>query len=352
MKKSLALLLMVAFCLSLFNYEIQSQTKKKAKIQVALILDTSNSMDGLIDQAKSQLWKVVNELALARYEGVTPVLEIALYEYGNDAIPEEKGYIRLVSNLTTDLDKISEDLFALKTLGGSEYCGHVIQNATNQLKWSKSNENLKMIFIAGNEKFTQGKVDYKKACKAAIKKGIIVNTIFCGEYGFGVKTKWKDGAELADGKYINIDQDQKLAYIESPFDDEIIGLNSKLNKTYIGYGGLGTANSIRQSTQDANAISVNKGVSVARAKSKISHNYINTSWDLVDALEDKDFKLDEVPDEDLPEEMKKMTKAEKKKYIEGKKKERKIIQGKIKALDKKREKYVADQRKEREFRQA
>ena len=29
--------------------------EKKAKIQIALLLDTSNSMDGLIDQAKSQL---------------------------------------------------------------------------------------------------------------------------------------------------------------------------------------------------------------------------------------------------------------------------------------------------------
>ena len=33
--------------------------KINTKIQVALLLDTSNSMDGLIDQAKS-LWDIVN----------------------------------------------------------------------------------------------------------------------------------------------------------------------------------------------------------------------------------------------------------------------------------------------------
>jgi len=33
------------------------------KIKVALLLDTSNSMDGLIEQAKSQLWKIVGALA-------------------------------------------------------------------------------------------------------------------------------------------------------------------------------------------------------------------------------------------------------------------------------------------------
>ena len=36
----------------------------KALVQVAILLDTSNSMDGLIEQAKTQLWRVVNELAI------------------------------------------------------------------------------------------------------------------------------------------------------------------------------------------------------------------------------------------------------------------------------------------------
>jgi hypothetical protein len=30
-------------------------------VQIAILLDTSNSMDGLIGQAKTQLWNVVNE---------------------------------------------------------------------------------------------------------------------------------------------------------------------------------------------------------------------------------------------------------------------------------------------------
>ena len=39
------------------------------------------------------------------------------------------------------------------------------------------------IFIAGNEPFTQGPVNYAESCKAAITKGIIVNTIHCGGEG-------------------------------------------------------------------------------------------------------------------------------------------------------------------------
>src|SRR3972149_11549646 len=74
-------------------------------IQAAILLDTSSSMDGLIDQAKTQLWKIVNELALAKRNGKSPAIEVGLYEYGNDGLAERDGYIRRVLPLTRDLDK-------------------------------------------------------------------------------------------------------------------------------------------------------------------------------------------------------------------------------------------------------
>jgi len=99
-------------------------------IMLALLLDTSNSMDGLIDQAKSQLWKIVNELASARcHDGSRPKIRIALYEYGNDGLPSSEGYIRHVSPLTDDLDLILKGCFSLKTYGGNEFCGQVIKTS-------------------------------------------------------------------------------------------------------------------------------------------------------------------------------------------------------------------------------
>ncbi|MCA9311837.1 MAG: VWA domain-containing protein, partial [Phycisphaerales bacterium] len=112
-------------------------------VQIALLLDTSNSMDGLIDQAKRELWSIVNELALARYEGERPDLQIALYEYGNNGLSAENGYVRMVQPLTDNLDQISQDLFALVTNGGDEYCGQVIGAAATQLQWSDSPDDLK-----------------------------------------------------------------------------------------------------------------------------------------------------------------------------------------------------------------
>src|SRR5918995_1888448 len=156
---------------------------RSPSIQIALLLDTSNSMDGLIEQAKSQLWSVVNEVAAAKSgDGTQPNIKIALYEYGNDGLSSDEGYIRQVSALTDDLDVISEKLFSLSTNGGNEFCGQVIKTALNQLAWSASKADLKMIFIAGNEPFTMGSVSYELACGAAKEKGVVVNTIYCGEF--------------------------------------------------------------------------------------------------------------------------------------------------------------------------
>ncbi len=209
---------------------ISSQNPKSNTVQLAILLDTSNSMDGLIDQAKTQLWKIVNEMSRSKRNGENIDLNVALYEYGNDNLSSEKGYVRMVVPLTNDLDKISEELFKLKTNGGSEYCGTVISKAIKDLKWKKSNDELKVIFIAGNEPFTQGSIDYRNSCRNAISKGIIVNTIYCGNYDEGVQTNWKDGADLADGKYINIDQNQEIVHVETPYDDELVKLGQQLKQ--------------------------------------------------------------------------------------------------------------------------
>nr|WP_313809688.1 VWA domain-containing protein [Allomuricauda sp.] len=212
----------------------------KQYVKIALLLDTSNSMDGLINQAKAQLWDIVNEFTHARCGNeVRPSLQIALYEYGNDNLSAREGYIRQVLGFSSDLDEISERLFSLTTNGGEEFCGQVIHTSLKQLDWGKNADDLKMIFIAGNEPFTQGKLNYKDAALNAKEKDIIVNTIFCGNYEQGISTMWKKGATLTGGEYMAIDHNRQVVHVKTPYDEVIIKLNAQLNNTYISYGAAG-----------------------------------------------------------------------------------------------------------------
>jgi hypothetical protein len=342
MRLSFVFLLGFFTSLVLFGNKVVPNEKVNSNtVQLAILLDTSNSMDGLIDQAKTQLWKIVNEMARSKRDGQSINLYVALYEYGNDGLSVEEGFVRLVAPLTNDLDKISEELFKLQTNGGSEYCGTVISEAITDLDWTKSTDEYKVIFIAGNEPFTQGNIDYKIACKEAISKGIIVNTIYCGSYDEGVQTSWKDGADLADGKYINIDQDQEIVHIETPFDDELVALGRQLNDTYIAFGYEGDEMKMRQEEQDKNAGTLAPEVLVERTVTKGSGQYKNESWDLVDADREGTVEIEEIPADQLPDEMQNMNLEERKAYVEKKAKEREKIQIQINELDKKRRDFVA-----------
>lgn len=319
---------------------------RQSRIQIALLLDTSNSMDGLISQAKSQLWTLVNELSEGKKYGRAPKIELALYEYGNSNISVSKGYVRQVLSLTTDLDEVSEKLFALSTNGGQEYAGQVIMTSLEELEWSKSDEDMKLIIIAGNEPFTQGPVNYEDACGRARRGGIIIDTIHCGDEQQGINTKWKDGADCAGGIYMTINQDEKMVHFPSPYDDDILRLNKKLNDTYYGYGARGSELKMRQSVQDSNAASMGIKSIVQRSKSKASAAYANEAWDVVDAYKKDQRSILEMEESQLPKELQGKTESERKIFIEAKSKERAELQESISKLTAKQQTFVNAKRKE------
>lgn len=323
-----------------------SEAKKDNIVQIALLLDTSNSMDGLISQAKSQLWDIVNEFSLAKCENdARPKLQIAIYQYGNDNLSANEGYIQQVLGFSSDLDEISEKLFSLTTNGGEEYCGKVLQTSLQQLPWNNNPDLLRMIFIAGNEPFNQGRLNYTTALTNANEKGVTVNTIFCGNYELGINTDWKKGATMTGGEYMAIDHNKEIVHINTPYDDIIIKLNSKLNTTYISYGSLGRTKYKAQSVQDENALEMEEAVAVKRAVSKSSRLYNNKKWDLVDAYEDDAFEISAIEKDDLPDVLKNKNEEEIKKYIETKKTERVQIQKEIQAYNSKRLSYIAEHQK-------
>ncbi len=320
-------------------------TSAPKKIRIALLLDTSNSMDGLIDQAKSQLWNIVNELSTARCDSAKPDIQIALYEYGNEKLSAVNNYVRQVLPLTSDLDKVSEALFSLSTKGGEEYCGAAIQCSLDQLRWNDSGNDYQTIVIAGNEPFGQGGVSFDMACKKAKKSKVIVNTIFCGLYEEGVQTQWKEGAEISGGSYMCIDKDSKTVYVPTPYDDRVNELNVQLNATYIWYGKNGEERKQKQEQEDANAGYYGNENKVNRIVAKSSHVYKMKEVDMVDAVVAGTSAAD-IKAEELPEEMKRMTTEEKKKYVQQKTVLREKITAEILALNVKRNHFIAQQQKQ------
>ncbi len=337
-----AFLSTLALLVALSGAGFAQEREAEPGIQLAILLDTSGSMEGLINQARIELWRIVNELITARRGDALPNLEIALYEYGNSGLPQGEGYIRQCVPLTDDLDLVSEQLFGLVTNGGDEFCGQVIARAVSNLKWNRKAETLRMVYIAGNETFQQGSVDWRAAVAGAVEAGIVINTIHCAG---GEDTFWSEAAALGGGTFLSIDQNQAVGHIESPYDDEIAELSRDLNSTYLAFGNadMRLRRAELQSDQDENAGRAGAAAETERAFAKTTGLYDNSTWDLGDAVRQGKVSLDSIAVDLLPDEMKEMSLEERQAYLDKQVQEREEIQARIQTLYAQREAFVEEQ---------
>jgi hypothetical protein len=311
-------------------------------VDLAICLDTSGSMQGLIESAKQKLWAVVNELATAK---PTPRLRVALLTYGNNGHGAEDGWVRIDVPFTDDLDRVSQQLFALSTNGGEEYVGRVLDRA-RMLDWTPSDDALKLAVVAGNESADQDRViSFRDACRSMIARGVMVNSFYCGSETDGDAPLWREVALLADGRFACIDHDRGTVIVETPFDIDLSSLSSALNATYIPIGSAGGLGAQNQVLQDGNASMASAAAGAARAQTKANAMY-NCSWDLVDALRNGQCKIGDVETADLPENMRAMSVQERSAWVDETYRRRCGIQAQINDLAAKRQSFIDARMKE------
>ena len=344
--KPLAVILFSLSAIFLFSFSktIKPDKSQNAnpKIQAAILLDVSGSMDGLIEQAKAQLWNMVSVMGKAQCNNQTPQIEIALYEYGRSTNSVADGYVKQLSAFSGDLDMLSQKLFSLTTNGGDEYCGQVIYRSLNDLQWDTSPKNYKVIFIAGNEDFLQGNLLYTKACDEAKSKGVIVNTIYCGDRLQGIKEHWNLNSECGNGSFTVINQNEKIEDIPTPYDCIIFSLNEQLNQTYMAYNSSGLVNMQKQVTVDKLNYAASKEQAIKRTAVKGNAKlYKNESWDLVDADGVDEKFIDKLDKKILPDSLKNKTTEELKQFVKVKSEKRSSVQKQISETNTQRDQFLA-----------
>lgn len=317
-------------------------TDKTRHVDLVIALDVSGSMSGLIASAKQRLWDVVNELGRAQPQ---PELRVAILSYGNPVYGAESGFVRIDQPFTSDLDAVNETLFGFGTNGGDEYVARAVSTSVNRLQWSTAPDALRILFVAGNEAADQDPlVSVQRATAMAAGKGIVVNTIYCGQDNDAISAGWRTVATLTNGLYASIDQNASaVANVATPMDAELLSLNRELNDTYIAYGQDGARYRRNQLEQDENAGAMSSSAIASRAVTKAGRLYDSSHWDLVDAVEDgaviADFEAEE-----LPAEMQEMSTEEREIYVEEQAQKRQALREQIARLDKERRAYIAEER--------
>ena len=333
--------LMIATAPLLVHAQPDKTPPPQPKIQAAILLDVSGSMQGLIEQAKAQLWNMMNVMGRVQSPRGVPQIEVALYEYGRRTNPQEDGFSRRVSPFTTDLDSLSKLLFGLTIDGSDEHCAHAIYRSLSGLTWDTSAASYKVIFIAGNEDFMQGRIPYEQACAEARKKGVIVNTIYCGPRSHGIDQRWDLGNQCGNGSYTYINHNLKVEDVPTPYDSILMVLNDQLNSTYIPYGKRGERAYKQQSEVDKLNFGMSRKVAAQRVMVKSQAKlYQNSDWDLVDAVQRDSTLLFRVERSTLPDSLQKATSIKLNEVVMHNKAQRELIRQNIIAIKQKREEFL------------
>jgi Mg-chelatase subunit ChlD len=311
----------------------RKRPKRVNRVDLVIALDTSGSMSGLISSARQKLWDIVNVVGEKHQKAK---LRVALLTYGSSG-NENDGYVRVRSQLTSDLDSIYSKLFELSTSGGTEYVGRAVHRATRELDWHRGKRTLRVIFVAGNESADQDRrMPVVKALRQARRKGIFVNAIYCGNKRDSAARSWRRVANGGRGVYAAIDHNNGTVNVATPYDRRIKKLSEELNSTYVAYGKGGLRRAKLQKDQDNNAERTHAAAGAARAVAKAGSLYRNDHWDLVDARKGgKHVRRGE-----LPAKLRKMSKAELDGYLNKMETKRKKLRSEIKALAAQRKTHI------------
>lgn len=306
-------------------------------LDVVFVLDTTSSMGGLIEGAKQKIWSIASRMASGQ---PTPKVRVGLVAYRDHG----DSYVTQVHPLSEDLDGVYKTLMGFRAEGGGDTPEAVhagLSDAVEKMQWSDGKRTAKMIFLVGDAPAHGGdRLALNAAAKKAIGKGIVVNTIRCGP-DMTTGQQFTEVARLADGRFDSIDQSGGVVAIATPFDADLAKLNAELMDTTL-YAGRREAVAEGESRK-AEA----KAMAPAAAADRVS--YLGKSGggvgssasfgatDLAAAPE----KAATMSEDDLPAQMKKMSKEERVAYAKKQAEQRKQIEGRIAELSKKRDAYVA-----------
>lgn len=327
-----------------------SQAVAKPTVEVAFVLDTTGSMGGLLEGAKRKIWSIATSVVDTNPDADIRIGLVAYRDIGDE-------YVTRTFDLTTDIQDIYANLLDLKARGGGDWpesVNEALDIAVNKLQWSKGGDVRRIVFLVGDAPphmdYAQD-TKYSKTLAVAKQRDIVVNAVLAGSARDTARI-WQDIAQLGDGRFIPIPQDGgELVVIETPYDDDIIILQKDINGTVIPYGPRTQQKRVEEKTRQLSQIaaaapaSASDMASYLNKRAKVSSEAVTGDGDLVSAVASGRTTLGSVKDEELPDDLRKLTPEQRKAELDRQTQTRKTLNEKLAVLVQKRDAFVANKRR-------
>jgi Mg-chelatase subunit ChlD len=314
----------------------------KPIVDVVFVLDTTGSMEGLIATAKEKIWSIATTMASAQQ---SPDIRIGLVAYRDRG----DAYVTNVVDLNSDLDSVYATLMDFQADGGGdtpESVNKALYDAVHSMSWTQQDQAYRVIFLVGDAPphMDYNEVQYPAIVASALEKGIVINTIQCGQIGAAVKP-WTQIAQLGSGKFFQVEQAGSAVAFTTPYDEEIATLSARLDDTRLYFGTAEEKEKMRGKVAATDKL--HEGSSFA---SRARRGVFNASAggranllgenELIAGVVSGDVKLDELDEDALPEAMQSMAPAEQEAYVAELAEQRTELQRRIQDLSADRNSYL------------
>ena len=311
------------------------------------VIDTTGSMGGLIEAAKSKVWSIVNEVLRSPTRPKVKVGLVAYRDLGD-------AYVTKITPISSDLDTIYTTLMNFKAEGGGDTPENVRQALLDGVRnagWSaREAHTAQILFLVGDA--PPPHEDYKNlpSCQTtageAVKKGLIVNAIECGEDPIA-KTAWQEIARLGEGQFFAIEQNGGVKEIVTPYDSELSKLSYQIGSSYSAYGRKAYRAS-QGGSQMATEFKVRSEASGGAQADRALNKALNRDAykdDLVQDVTNGIIKLKSVKKEELPDDLQKLSPEALVNEVSKRAKNRKELSTKILELTQKRDTFLKEAKK-------
>jgi Mg-chelatase subunit ChlD len=322
---------------------VQQHNVTNPKIDVVFVLDTTGSMGGLIQTAKEKIWSIATTMASAQQ---APEIRIGLVAYRDRG----DAYVTKVVDLSSDLDTIYATLMDFQADGGGdgpESVNQALYDAVHNISWSAQDQAYRVIFLVGDAPphMDYNEVRYPETVAAAMNKGIVINTIQCGDMPMTV-APWSQIAALSNGEFFQVEQAGGAVAFNTPFDEKIAELSAELDDTRLYYGT--TEEKERMKEKVVATEKMHSGLSFASRARRAEFNAsaggktnLLGENELVAAVTDGRVALDELDADALPEPLKAMAPEEQVAFVAATAEKRETLQRQIRELSEERGDYIA-----------
>jgi hypothetical protein len=188
----------------------------------------------------------------------------------------------------------------------------------------------------------QNDVPYHASVSEAAERGIVLNTVQCGELD-GTKSVWLAIAQGAQGTYASIAQSGGMQQIAAPMDAEIDRVNAALSDTVVPYGGVAQQEVVRNKARLAEAAPAAASASRHAFLEKKGGSIVTGGGDLLDDVRQGRVKLESVRPEELPQELRALSESERKAALQTRAQERDTLNARLDTLVKERAAYVRNE---------